>query len=75
MKWIDESEIDLRQFSGEELCEKLALEMYESDQEKWFECENFIQNALFILDFDTVSNMKGFPRRLTGIFQVITMRR
>ena len=31
MKWIDESEIDLRQFSGEELCEKLALEILEGN--------------------------------------------
>ena len=68
MKWIDESEVDLRQFSGEELCEKLVLEMYESDQEKWFECESFIQNALFILDFDTVSNMEGFSTPFDGYF-------
>lgn len=68
MKWIDGSELELKQFSGEKLCEKLALEMYASDREKWFECEDFIQNALVILDFDTVSNMEGFSTPYDSYF-------
>ena len=60
MIWIDGSELDLRRFSGKELCQKLAVEMYETDREKWFDCESCIQTALFILDFDTVCNMEGF---------------
>ena len=68
MKWIDGSELDLKQFSGEQLCEKLALEMYGNDREKWFECDDFIQNALFIIDFDSESNMEGFSTPYIGNF-------
>ena len=59
MIWVDGSDIDPRQFSAEELCEKLALEMYKH-RENWSKCDEFIQNALFIIDFDTVTNMEGF---------------
>lgn len=67
MIWVDGSEIDLKQFSGKELCEKLALEMW-VDREHWLKCAEFIQNALFIIDFDTVTNMEGFPTPHYGYF-------
>lgn len=68
MKWIDGNESDFKQFSGEQLCEKLALEMYKYDREQWFECDVFIQNALFIIDFDSESNMEGFSTPYIGNF-------
>lgn len=67
MKWIDGNEIDMKQFSGERLCEKLALEMWDH-REHWSECDEFIQNALFIIDFDTVTNMEGFSTPYDGYF-------
>ncbi len=70
MRWIDGSDVALNQFSGEKLCEKLALEMYKCDREKWFECESYIQNVLFILDFDTVCNMEGFSTPYDGYFAI-----
>ncbi|MDE6678167.1 MAG: DUF4375 domain-containing protein [Ruminococcus sp.] len=59
MKWIDGSDIDIKSFSGEELCEKLSLEMWEHERSEWLEFEDFIQTALFIIDFDTEMNMNG----------------
>ncbi|MDE5834250.1 MAG: DMP19 family protein [Ruminococcus sp.] len=59
MKWIDGSDIDIKSFSGEELCEKLSLEMWYSERSEWIECADFIQTALFIIDFDTEMNMNG----------------
>ena len=67
MIWVGGSEIDPKQFSGEELCEKIALEMY-ADRERWSKCAEFIQNALFIIDFDTVTTMEGFPTPYYGYF-------
>ena len=68
MKWIDGNEIDIKAFTGEEICEKLALEMYGSERDKWLECADFIQNALYITDFDTECNMEGFFTPYTGSF-------
>lgn len=31
MRWVDGSEIEPKHFSGEEICEKLALEMWDND--------------------------------------------
>ena len=30
MQWIDGSEIDIKQYTGESLCEKMSLEMWSS---------------------------------------------
>lgn len=67
MIWVDGNEIDPKQFSGEELCQKLALEMW-VDREQWSKCPEFKQNALFIIDFDTVINMEGFSTPYYGYF-------
>ncbi|MBR1738623.1 MAG: hypothetical protein IJ736_16735 [Firmicutes bacterium] len=67
MKWVDGSEIDPKEFSGEELCEKLAGEMWDC-REKWNECAEFIQNALRIIDFDTVICMEGFSTPYNNYF-------
>lgn len=68
MRWVDGSEIDLRQFSGKELCEKLSLEMWNNDYEQRLKCVAFLQNAMFIVDFDTVTNMEGFSTPYDGYF-------
>jgi hypothetical protein len=60
MKWVDGSEIDIKQFTGASLCEKLALEMWKNGEELWLQCPVFLQNALYILAFDTETNMEGF---------------
>ena len=65
MKWIDGNEIDLKNYSGKDICQKLALEMYGTGRDKWPECPEFIQNALYIIDFDTECCMEGFD---TGNF-------
>lgn len=66
MKWVDGSEIDIKQFTGESLCEKLALEMWKNGEELWLQCPGFIQNALYILAFDTETNMEGFSTPCDG---------
>ena len=66
MIWVDGSDINIKQFSGEELYEKIATDMYGTDNEQWLKCSDFIQNALFIIDFDTVLNMEGFPTPYFG---------
>lgn len=68
MKWIDGNEIELKHFSGEEICEKLASEMYDYKYHQWEECEEFLQNAMYIIDFDTVTTMEGFPTPHYGYF-------
>jgi len=68
MKWIDGNKIELTGLSGEEICEKLALEMYDYKYEQWEECEECLQTALYIIDFDTVTNMEGFPTPYYGYF-------
>lgn len=67
MIWVDGNETDLKQFTGEELCKKLALEMWKHT-EQWTKCADFIQNAIFIIDFDTTANMEGFSTPYEGQF-------
>ena len=55
MRWVDGSEIDLKQFSGKEICEKLSMEMWNSYYEQWIKCAEFLQNAIFIVDFDSLA--------------------
>ena len=60
MQWIDGSEIDFKQYTGEVLCEKLSLEMWKScKMEQWSEWVDFIQVAYFIMAFDTELTMEG----------------
>ncbi len=59
MRWIDGSEIDIRQFTGEALCEKLAAELWGNAYEQWLECADFIQAASFLIAFDTELTMEG----------------
>lgn len=68
MKWFDGKEIELKHFSGEEMCEKLSLEMWDYDYGQWEKCDECIRNALYIIDFDTVINMEGFPTPHYGYF-------
>ncbi len=68
MKWFDGREIELKHFSGEEICEKLSLEMWDYDYEQWEKCDECIRNSLYIIDFDTVANMEGFPTPHYGYF-------
>ncbi len=66
MKWLDGSEMDTKGLSGEALCEKLALEMYSYDEEQRLECDDFLQNAMHIIDFDSECVMGGFFTPYTG---------
>lgn len=59
MRWIDGSEINIKQFTGEALCEKLATELWSVDYEQWVKCTDFIQVASFLIAFDTELNMEG----------------
>lgn len=68
MRWIDGKEIDLKQFSGKDICEKLSQEMWDHDYEQWMKCAEFIQNAIFLIDFDVVTNMEGFSTPYDNYF-------
>lgn len=59
MRWIDGKEINIKQFTGEEICEKLAVELWGNDYEQWLECADFIQVASFLIAFDTELVMQG----------------
>ncbi len=59
IKWINGEEIAIKQFSGEEICEKLALELFNYDYSEWLAWEEFLQVACFIIDFDTELAMNG----------------
>lgn len=47
MRWIDGKEINIRQFTGETLCEKLATDLWSNDYDQWLKCADFIQTASF----------------------------
>ena len=68
MKWIDGSNIDIKNYSGEDLCERIANDMNYINQQYWSDCPDFIQAAMYIIDFDTVLNMEGFPVPYYGYF-------
>lgn len=59
MKGFDRNDTDIKQFSGVELCERLSRVMWKSERSEWLECADFIQTALFLIDFDTELNMEG----------------
>ena len=59
MKWIDGTEFGIKGLSGEEICEKLADELWNYDRSHWLECDEFIQVAAFLIDFDTELQMEG----------------
>lgn len=60
MQWIDGSDIDIHQYTGETICEKLSLEMWGCcKMEQWSSWVDFIQVAYFIIAFDTELNMEG----------------
>lgn len=59
MRWIDGNEINIKQFTGEELCEKLATELWGNTYDQWLKCADFIQNASFLIAFDTELTLEG----------------
>ena len=75
MKWLDGSEVAPEKYTGESLCEKLAMEMYDHDEEKWSDCDDAIYNVLLIMDFDAVYTMEGFPTPYFGYFTVDKYRK
>ena len=58
MKWIDGSERDVKGLTGEEFCEKLALDLH-GDYDQWLSCADFVQDTAFLIEFDTVLAMEG----------------
>lgn len=59
MRWIDGNEINIKQFTGEELCEKLVSELWDNAYDQWLKCADFIQAACFLIAFDTELTMEG----------------
>ena len=59
MKWLDGSDIDIKNMTGESLCEKLSDEMYDHDYEEWLSWDEPVRTATFIIEFDTEFNMDG----------------
>lgn len=59
MRWIDSKEINIRQFTGETLCEKLATDLWSNDYDQWLKYADFIQTASFLIAFDTELIMEG----------------
>lgn len=59
MRWIDGNELNIKTFSGETLCEKLATELWNNPYDQWLKCTDFIQVASFLIAFDTELTMEG----------------
>ena len=59
MRWIDGKEINIRQFTGETLCEKLETDLWSNYYDQWLKCADFIQTASFLIAFDTELTMEG----------------
>lgn len=59
MRWIDGNEINIKEYTGESLCEKIAIEMWSTDIKQWLKCADFIQSACFLIAFDTELTMEG----------------
>lgn len=59
MKWFDGKQINIKEYTGEELAGKIAEDMYQMDKEQVLEYPQFIQTAYFIIDFDTELVMEG----------------
>ena len=58
MRWVNGSEIKIEDFTGEELCEKLASDMH-GGCEQYLDCADFIRTAAFLIEFDTELAMQG----------------
>lgn len=59
MKWLDGNNIDIKNVTGKEICEKLATELWGYEYDQWLELEECIQNVAFIIAFDTELQMEG----------------
>lgn len=59
MNWLEEHNIELKQYNGESLCELLPDYIWDYQREEWLKCPAFIQNACFLIDFDTELSMEG----------------
>ena len=59
MKWIDGSEINMKQFTGETLSEKLAVELHDYDYIQYLTWADFLQVAAFLIEFDTELSING----------------
>lgn len=53
MKWIDGTEINIKQSTGQSLCEKLAVKMWDYKMEQRLKWADFMQVTCFLIDFDT----------------------
>ena len=73
MQWIDGSEIDIKQYTGESLCEKMSLEMWNCgcDMEQHTNWADFIQVAYFIIAFDTELTMGYYSQPIVAKFKEI----
>ena len=59
MQWIDGNEIDIKQYTGKSLCEKLAIEMWDYGWGQRLKWDDFIQVACFLIAFDTELTIEG----------------
>lgn len=60
MKWIDGSSINIKEYTGETLTEKIATEMYDHGGiEACLDLPEFVRTACLIIDLDTELNMEG----------------
>lgn len=59
MRWIDGSDIDVTKYTGESLCTVLADTLWKQGVEGWLRCADFIQDACFLIAFDTELTMEG----------------
>lgn len=59
MQWIDGNEINIKQYTGEALCKKLSIEMWNYDIEQWLNWTDFLQVACFLIAFDTELTIEG----------------
>ena len=59
MRWIDGSDINIKNMTGETVCEKLTQELWNYERSQWLKFDDFIQNAAFLIDFDSELQMEG----------------
>lgn len=59
MRWINGSDIDIKNMTAETVCEKLTQELWNYERSQWLKLDDFIQDAAFLIDFDSELQMEG----------------
>lgn len=69
MRWINGSDIDIKNMTGETVCKKLTQELWDYERSQWLKLDDFIQDAAFLIDFDSELQMEGMQHLHMQKFQ------